>query len=84
MVGKRDYPINIELAHWEKQKSYWSNLETEKKAEQMSNTKSKVMNMGNVGRLSKIGKDAKLIFVNQPYFSLKLNYYSHFFLLLVL
>jgi hypothetical protein len=22
MVGKREYPINIELAHWEKLKSY--------------------------------------------------------------
>jgi hypothetical protein len=28
MAGKRDYPINIQHAHWEKLKSYWSNLKT--------------------------------------------------------
>ncbi len=64
MVGKRDYPINIEPIHWEKLKSYWFNFKTKKKVEQMSNTKNKVKNMGNVGQLCKTGKNAKLILVN--------------------
>jgi hypothetical protein len=33
MVGKKDCPINIELAHWETLKEYWSKLEIEKKVE---------------------------------------------------
>lgn len=49
MVGKKDCPINIEPAHWERLKEYWSKLETKKKAEQMLNVKSKVTNMTNVG-----------------------------------
>jgi hypothetical protein len=49
MVRKKDCPINIKLTHWEKLKFYWSDLETKKKVEQMSNTKSKMKNMGNVG-----------------------------------
>jgi hypothetical protein len=61
---ERDYPINIEPIHWEKLKSYWFNFKTKKKVEQMSNTKNKVKNMGNVGQLCKTGKNAKLILVN--------------------
>jgi hypothetical protein len=33
MVGKIDCPINIELAHWERLKEYWSKLETKEQVE---------------------------------------------------
>jgi len=51
MVGKKDYPINIEPIHWERLKAYRSKLETKRKVEQMSNAKSKMKNMDNVGQL---------------------------------
>jgi len=64
MVGKKDYPINIEPIHWERLKAYWSKLETKKKVEQMSNAKSKMKNMDNVGQLGKVGKKIRLVFVD--------------------
>ncbi len=48
-AGKKDSPINIELAHGERLKVYWSKLEIEKKVKQMSNAMNKMKNMGNVG-----------------------------------
>jgi hypothetical protein len=58
---KKDCLVNIELAHWERLKVYWSKLETEKKVEQMNNVKSKMKNMGNVGRLGRVGKQTRLV-----------------------
>jgi hypothetical protein len=64
MVGKKDYPINIKPIHWERLKAYWSKLETKRKVEQMSNAKSKMKNMDNVGQLGKVGKEVRLVFVD--------------------
>jgi hypothetical protein len=67
MVGKRDCPPNIEPVGWERLKVYWSKHESKRKAKQMSNARSKVKNMGNVGQLGKTKKEAKLVLVDQPY-----------------
>jgi hypothetical protein len=32
-VGKKDCPVNIELAHWESLKVYWSKPKIEKKVD---------------------------------------------------
>ncbi len=47
--------MNIEPAHWEKLKVYWSKLEIKKKAEQMSNARSRVKNLANVGAQAELG-----------------------------
>lgn len=60
-MGKKDCPISIELAHWERLKEYWSKPKTKKKVEHMSNVRSKVTNMANVGRTRKARKEAKLV-----------------------
>jgi hypothetical protein len=49
MVGKKDCPFNIKPVHWERLEEYWSKPETKKKVEQMSNVRSQVMNLVNVG-----------------------------------
>jgi predicted transport protein len=54
--------VNIEPIHWEKLKVYWSKLEI-KKVEQMSNAKSKVKNLKNVGHIGKVGMEARLVFL---------------------
>ncbi len=61
MARKKDYPINIEPIHWERLKVYCSKPEIEKKVEQMSNAKSKVKSLMNVGQLGKIGAKARLV-----------------------
>jgi hypothetical protein len=53
MARKKDYLVHIEPLHWERLKAYWSKPKTKRKAEQMSNTRMKVKNMGNVGQLGK-------------------------------
>ncbi len=53
--------MNIEPINWEKLKVYWNKLETEKKAKQMSNARSKVKNLANVGRTSKARMKAQLV-----------------------
>jgi hypothetical protein len=67
MVGKKDCSPNIELVGWERLKAYWSKHETKRKAKPMSNVRSKVKNMGNVGQLGKTRKEARLALVGQPY-----------------
>jgi hypothetical protein len=43
MVGKKDCLINIEHAHWERLKTYWSKPKTKRKEEQMTIMRSKVL-----------------------------------------
>jgi hypothetical protein len=49
MARKKDCLVNIEPTQWKKLKVYWSKLETERKAKQMSNARSKVKKLMNVG-----------------------------------
>lgn len=67
VVRKKDCPLNIEPVGWERLKVYWSKHETKRKAKQMSNVRSKVKNMGNVGQLAKTRKEARLVLLGQPY-----------------
>jgi len=53
MSRKRDCLVYIEPLHWERLKAYWSKPKMKRKAEQMSNSRMKVKNMGNVGQLGK-------------------------------
>ncbi len=61
MARKKDYPINIEPNFLVKLKAYWSKLETKRKAKQMSNTRSKVKNLLNVGQSGITGTEARLV-----------------------
>jgi hypothetical protein len=54
-IGRIKCHVNIEPAHWEKLKVYWSKLEIKKKAEQMSNARSRVKNLANVGAQAELG-----------------------------
>jgi len=62
MARKKDCHVKIKFAHWEGLKEYWSKLETKKKVEHMSNARSKVKNMANVGQIRKTRKETKLVF----------------------
>jgi hypothetical protein len=61
MARKKDCPINIELDFLVRLKAYWSKPEIERKAKQMSNTRSKVNNLLNVGQSGKTGLEARLV-----------------------
>ncbi len=61
MARKKDCPINIEHDYLVRLKAYWSKLETKRKAKQMSNIKSKVKNLLNVGQLGKTRAKARLV-----------------------
>jgi hypothetical protein len=61
VARKKDYPINIEPDYLVKLKAYWSEPKTERKAKQMSNIRSKVKNLQNVGQWGKTGVEARLV-----------------------
>jgi len=61
LAGRIECLMNIEPTHWEKLKVYWNKLETEKKAKQMSNARSKVKNLANVGHTSKARMKGQLV-----------------------
>jgi hypothetical protein len=58
LEGRTKCPINIEPTHWERLKVYWNKPEIEKKAEQMSNVRSKAKNLTNFGRMGRAWKEA--------------------------
>jgi hypothetical protein len=60
MARNKDCLINIEPIHWERLKAYWSKHEIERKVKQMSNTRSKVKSLMNVGQLAKARLEARL------------------------
>jgi hypothetical protein len=59
----------LTLNHWEKLKVYWSKLETSKKVKKMSNARSMVKNLTNVGQIGKVGKEVHIAsdFANDDY-----------------
>ncbi len=73
MVSKKDCHVNIELAHWDRLKEYWSKPKIKKKVEQMSNARSKMKNMANVGRTGKARKEAKLVLAQTKLPSIELD-----------
>jgi hypothetical protein len=66
--GPATCPMGVDANQWESLVAYWSEQDTKKKTDQLTNARGAVMNVSKYGRGGRAGAEAKLVCHFQPSF----------------